>query len=118
LLIERRCLQGHIQHQPKSFEAALTYEALQGLHIDRWSYKAIIDERLHFFDPNRVPFSYARITEATEWSRQMEVEPERLIVEATNIAINESLEFFKRFDWTPAREQLAEDQRRLLERRF
>lgn len=101
------------------FAAKLTERCAFGpkVHVE-YRLHELRDREIHFYNPNRVPFSYPRRTQMPTWERSVEAAPERLIVEAPAIAAAEAMEIFKRFGWTPSTEQLAQEQRKFLEQRI
>ena len=57
-------------------------------------------------------------TDLTEDPEELTIETSTLIAAAPDLAIDQTLAVYERFNWTPARATLVEDQRRLIERRL
>jgi hypothetical protein len=76
--------------------------------------------RLQILDPRRRPLHGLRIagTDVTEYREELTIETSTLIASAPDLAIDQTLAVYERFNWTPARATLVEDQRRLIERRL
>lgn len=76
--------------------------------------------QLQTFAPNRLPLGPYRRTAAElhEFGQDVTRPTEFLIANAAELAIDETIKVYERFTWVPARENVAEDQRQFLERRW
>jgi hypothetical protein len=76
--------------------------------------------QLQTFAPNRVPLGPYRRTAAElhEFGQDVTRPAEFLMANAGEIAVDEAIKVYERFTWVPARENVAEDQRHFLERRW
>jgi hypothetical protein len=76
--------------------------------------------RLQILDPRRRPLHGLRMagSDLTEYREELTIETSTLIASARELAIDQTLAVYERFNWKPARATLVEDQRRLIERRL
>jgi hypothetical protein len=76
--------------------------------------------RLQILDPRSRPLHGLRIaaTDLTEYREELTIETSTLIARAPDLAIDQTLAVYERFNWKPPRATLVEDQRRLIERRL
>jgi hypothetical protein len=85
------------------------------------SYKVvgIGGRQLTIFEPGRVPLGHYRRTsqDLAEFGQERTESAEALISGAAEMAVDEVLKIYERFTWTPAREDVIEDQRKFLQRR-
>lgn len=86
------------------------------------SYKliGIAGRQLQTLDPGRARLLEWRkaSTDINEYGNDVTVAAAELIARAKDLAIDQAIQVYERFHWDPARDAVAEDQRRFLERRL
>jgi hypothetical protein len=76
--------------------------------------------QLQTLDPRRVelgPYRKAS-SELSDYGNTRTLRVTELIASAADLAIDETLALYERFNWNPARQQVVDDQRKLIERRL
>jgi hypothetical protein len=104
-----------------TFAARLTERLSLGPEV--WvEYRLFGTERrqLQTLDPQRVPLGPGRKASdrLAEFGQELTLPADELIARANAVAVDQAMIVFERFNWEPARENVVEDQRRFLERRF
>jgi hypothetical protein len=76
--------------------------------------------RLQTLDPSRLPLHRQRraAEDLREYGQELTLPSTTLIATAPDLAVDQTLAVYERFNWEPARQTVVEDQRKLLERRL
>ncbi len=112
---------GIIWHWTEVFEFAFRlyknglYESGLELHLSLENAKG---RQLWINEFNRMPFSYERVTGATSIRYEIALGSDDLASASHEVYLDELVDFFQHFDWTPNKDMLRKDQNRLLTRSY
>lgn len=86
------------------------------------SYRLVGLEGRHLqtFDPNRVPLDPWRraASDLHEYGETLSISVAKLLGDPSALAVDQTLAIYERFNWSPARENVVEEQRKFIERRI